>query len=44
MLETITQLMAEPGHGNTAQHKRDMKVYQAQRSCGSHSVIEQHEE
>ena len=29
MLETITQLMAEPEQGNTAQHRRDMEAYQA---------------
>ena len=29
MLENITQLMVEPEHGNTAQHKRYMKAYQA---------------
>ena len=29
MLETITQPMAEPEQGNTAQHRRDMEVYQA---------------
>ena len=29
MLETITQPMAEPEYGNTAQHKRDMDAYQA---------------
>ena len=28
MLETITQLMAEPEQGNTTQHKLDMKTYQ----------------
>ena len=27
MLETISQPMAEPQHGNTAQHRRDMKAY-----------------
>ena len=29
MLETITQPMAEPEQGNTAQHRRDMEAYQA---------------
>ena len=29
MLETITQQMVEPKHGNTVEHRRDMKVYQA---------------
>ena len=29
MLKTITQPMAEPKQGNTAQHKRDMEAYQA---------------
>ena len=29
MLEMITQLMAEPEHGNTTQHRRNMKAYQA---------------
>ena len=29
MLETITQPMAEPEHGNTAQHRRDVEAYQA---------------
>ena len=29
MLETITQPMAEPEHGNIAQHRRDMEAYQA---------------
>ena len=29
MLETITQLMAEPKHGNTTQHRGDMESYQA---------------
>ena len=29
MMETITQLMAEPEHGNNAQHRRDMEAYQA---------------
>ena len=29
MLETITQPMAEPEQGNTAQYRRDMKAYQA---------------
>ena len=29
MLKTITQLMAEPEHGNIAQYRRDMEVYQA---------------
>ena len=29
MLETITQLMAEPEYGNTAQHRHDMEAYQA---------------
>ena len=29
MLETITQPMVEPEHGNTAQHRRDMEAYQA---------------
>ena len=29
MLELITQPMAEPEHGNTAQHRRDMEAYQA---------------
>jgi hypothetical protein len=28
MLETITQPMAEPEQGNTAQHKLDMEAYQ----------------
>ena len=28
MLETITQLMVEPEHGTTAQHRRDMEAYQ----------------
>jgi hypothetical protein len=28
MLETITQLMAEPEQGNTAQHKLDIEAYQ----------------
>ena len=28
MLETVTQPMAEPEHGNTAQHRRDMETYQ----------------
>ena len=27
MLETITQSMAKLEHGNTAQHRRDMKAY-----------------
>ena len=29
MLETITQPMAEPEHGISAQHRRDMEAYQA---------------
>ena len=29
MLETITQLMIEPEHGNTTQHRHDMEAYQA---------------
>ena len=29
MLETITQPMVEPEHGNTTQHRRDMEAYQA---------------
>ena len=29
MLETITQPMAEPKHGTSAQHKRDMEAYHA---------------
>ena len=29
MLETITQPMVEPEHGNTAQHRRDMEAYEA---------------
>ena len=29
MLETIRQLMAEPKHGNTTQHRHDMEAYQA---------------
>ena len=29
MLETITQPMAEPEQGNTAQHRHDMEAYQA---------------
>ena len=29
MLETITRPMAEPEHGTSAQHRRDMKAYQA---------------
>ena len=29
MLETITQPMAEPEHGNTTQHRQDMEAYQA---------------
>ena len=29
MMETITQPMAEPEQGNTAQHRRDMEAYQA---------------
>ena len=29
MLETITQLMAEPEHGTSAQHRRDIEAYQA---------------
>jgi len=28
ILETITQLMAEPEQGNTAQHRLDMEAYQ----------------
>ena len=28
MLKTITQPMAEPEHGNNAQHRRDMEAYQ----------------
>ena len=28
MLETITQPMVEPEHGDTAQHKLDMEAYQ----------------
>jgi len=31
MLETITQPMAEPEQGNTAQHKLDMEAYQTYR-------------
>ena len=29
MMETIIQPMVEPKHGNTTQHRRDMKAYQA---------------
>ena len=29
MLEIITQPMAEPEHGKSAQHRRDMEAYQA---------------
>ena len=29
ILKTITQPMFELEHGNTAQHRRDMKTYQA---------------
>ena len=29
MLETITQPMVEPEHGNITQHRRDMEAYQA---------------
>ena len=29
MLETITQPMAKPEQGNTAQHRHDMEAYQA---------------
>ena len=29
MLETITQPMAEPEHGISAQHRRDMEAYHA---------------
>ena len=29
MMETIIQPMAEPKHGNTTQHRRDMEAYQA---------------
>ena len=29
MLETITQPMAEPEHGNIAHHRGDMEAYQA---------------
>ena len=29
MLETITQPMVEPEHGNTVQHRGDMEAYQA---------------
>ena len=29
MLETITQSIAKPEHGNTTQHKSDMEEYQA---------------
>ena len=28
MLETITQLMVEPKHGNITRHRRDMEAYQ----------------
>ena len=29
MLETITQPVVKPKHGNTTQHMRDMEAYQA---------------
>jgi len=41
MLETITQPIAEPKQGNTAQHKLDMEVYQTykHKDCVARSLM-----
>ena len=53
MLETITQPMVEPEHGNTAQYRRDMEAYKAYKrkdrvaripmQSNMHTDAEQHE-
>ena len=43
ILETITQLMVEPEHGNTTQHKLDMEAYQTYKRKDHVTYIKQYE-